>query len=97
MDAYDFLIHLSTDPVAQRQFVTDPDGVMAAAGLTPELRAMIANRDRGALSRTLAGAPWASATTLADPSYDPPPPDDWVPSPSSPGESPGPDDAGSQP
>lgn len=80
MDIYNFLTYLSTDTLAQRRFAADPEGVMAAAGLVPELRAMVANRDLGGLSRAIGGAPWESATSLVDPSYDPPPPDDWDPS-----------------
>ena len=52
-DLQKFLVALSESPSLQERFKTDPDGVLAGAGLTDEESALVKSRDLDGMRRYL--------------------------------------------
>jgi hypothetical protein len=71
----DILGELSADPVARDAYLRDPQAFAGSAGLAPEARSALAQRDWNALEHMLACGSWARAAFYIDPGPDPLPDD----------------------
>lgn len=76
-----FLTDLATDPIKQAAFMSSPEEIMAAAGLSASERAVLATRSSARIAESLAGQGFQAAYLMREPNPDPSPDPDPDPDP----------------